>query len=133
MPKAKLNTPWNRFWLLVSLSWMGVRLYQASTVDVPPYPTEPLTPLKPMSVDSTAQEFKKAAEGSARLSTLLRADMAAIDSHRAAVRAIQLDIGIGFSGSSAVSFGTASIWVFAESLSRPRRLPQPNGVDYIAD
>jgi hypothetical protein len=24
MAKGKLNTPWNRFWLLVSVLWMGV-------------------------------------------------------------------------------------------------------------
>jgi hypothetical protein len=36
MAKGKLNTPWNRFWLLVSVLWMGVCWYGASTVNIPP-------------------------------------------------------------------------------------------------
>jgi hypothetical protein len=35
MAKGKLNTPWNRFWLLVSLLWMGACWYGASTVNIP--------------------------------------------------------------------------------------------------
>ena len=36
MAKGKLNTPWNRFWLLVSVLWIGVCWYGASTVNIPP-------------------------------------------------------------------------------------------------
>jgi hypothetical protein len=35
MTKGKLNTRWNRFWLLVSLLWMGACWCRASTVNVP--------------------------------------------------------------------------------------------------
>ena len=36
MAKGKLNTPWNRFWLLVSVLWMVVCWYGASSVNIPP-------------------------------------------------------------------------------------------------
>ena len=36
MAEGKLNTPWNRFWLVVSVLWTGVCWYGASTVNIPP-------------------------------------------------------------------------------------------------